>query len=160
MRQEYDFSHHLSPSVVPGSLSLDIPSPVPPLEEPEQQVFVNGDEEEVANIPGVSFCTKKTQYHPEAFHYEQKAYPRFLRIHYAVFIWRSKLSWTEMEDRGGQGTRWSDVVRKMMCGTMYREVHVASRVRLPPPSFAVSRDRSRLPQPGHPQPVPPLEEPE
>ncbi|KAL0861679.1 hypothetical protein ABMA27_009165 [Loxostege sticticalis] len=52
MRQEYDFSHHLSPSVVAGSLSLDIPSPVPPLEEPEQQVFVNGDEEEVANIPG------------------------------------------------------------------------------------------------------------
>ncbi|CAH0403059.1 unnamed protein product [Chilo suppressalis] len=47
MPQEYDFSHHLSPSVVPGSLSLDIPSPVPPNEEPEiEQELVNGDDEE------------------------------------------------------------------------------------------------------------------
>lgn len=30
MPQEYDFSHHLSPSVVAGALSFDIPSPVPP----------------------------------------------------------------------------------------------------------------------------------
>lgn len=30
MIQEYDFSHHLSPAAVPGALSFDIPSPVPP----------------------------------------------------------------------------------------------------------------------------------
>uniref|UniRef100_A0A2A4JCJ4 Centrosomal protein CEP104 N-terminal domain-containing protein n=1 Tax=Heliothis virescens TaxID=7102 RepID=A0A2A4JCJ4_HELVI len=49
MPQEYDFSHHLSPSVAAGSLSLDIPSPVPPIEpEPELQdpEYVNGEEEE------------------------------------------------------------------------------------------------------------------
>ncbi|XP_063542566.1 centrosomal protein of 104 kDa [Cydia strobilella] len=37
MAQEYDFSHHLSPSVATGALSLDIPSPVPPLDEPDCQ---------------------------------------------------------------------------------------------------------------------------
>ncbi|CAG9792779.1 unnamed protein product [Diatraea saccharalis] len=47
MPQEYDFSHHLSPSVVAGSLSLDIPSPVPPIDEPElERELVNGDDEE------------------------------------------------------------------------------------------------------------------
>ncbi|XP_075985433.1 centrosomal protein of 104 kDa [Anticarsia gemmatalis] len=57
MPQEYDFSHHLSPSVVAGSLSLDIPSPVPPIDpEPEQEPeYVNGvehgEEEEVVNMP-------------------------------------------------------------------------------------------------------------
>ncbi|CAB3229836.1 unnamed protein product [Arctia plantaginis] len=53
MPQEYDFSHHLSPSVVAGSLSLDIPSPVPPIEaEPEQEPeYVNGQEEEIDNTP-------------------------------------------------------------------------------------------------------------
>lgn len=29
MPQEYDFSHHLSPSVVSGAMSFDIASPVP-----------------------------------------------------------------------------------------------------------------------------------
>ncbi|KAG7300999.1 hypothetical protein JYU34_015363 [Plutella xylostella] len=47
MPQDYDFSHHLSPSVIAGALSLDIPSPVPPIDpgpgedeadEPIQQV--------------------------------------------------------------------------------------------------------------------------
>ncbi|CAH0696217.1 unnamed protein product [Spodoptera exigua] len=52
MPQEYDFSHHLSPSVAAGSLSMDIPSPVPPIEqEPEENEiqepeYVNGDDEE------------------------------------------------------------------------------------------------------------------
>lgn len=43
MPAEYDFSHHLSPSVAAGSLSLDIPSPVPPIDPGE---YVNGNEEE------------------------------------------------------------------------------------------------------------------
>nr|XP_049701455.1 centrosomal protein of 104 kDa isoform X2 [Helicoverpa armigera] len=53
MPQEYDFSHHLSPSVAAGSLSLDIPSPVPPIEpEPELQdpEYVNGEEEDVQDM--------------------------------------------------------------------------------------------------------------
>lgn len=62
MPQAYDFSHHLSPSVVAGCLSVDIPSPVPPIDnecEPPDQEFVNGvdDEEEVneiTNVPSVS----------------------------------------------------------------------------------------------------------
>ncbi|XP_060807331.1 centrosomal protein of 104 kDa [Amyelois transitella] len=37
MHQEYDFSHHLSPSVAAGSLSLDMPSPVPPADEPDHE---------------------------------------------------------------------------------------------------------------------------
>ncbi|XP_049879827.1 centrosomal protein of 104 kDa [Pectinophora gossypiella] len=39
MQTEYDFSHHLSPSVVAGSLSLDIPSPVPPAEQTDGQEY-------------------------------------------------------------------------------------------------------------------------
>lgn len=60
MPQEYDFSHHLSPSVVAGSLSLDIPSPVPPIEaEPEQEPeYVNGQEEEMDDTPPVSITLK------------------------------------------------------------------------------------------------------
>ncbi|XP_026727716.1 centrosomal protein of 104 kDa [Trichoplusia ni] len=52
MPQEYDFSHHLSPSVVAGSLSLDIPSPVPPIDpEPEQEPeYINGEEEDVQDM--------------------------------------------------------------------------------------------------------------
>ncbi|KAG6451497.1 hypothetical protein O3G_MSEX007194 [Manduca sexta] len=54
MPQEYDFSHHLSPSVVAGSLSLDIPSPVPPLEPAHGHEYVNGDdgddEEEINHV--------------------------------------------------------------------------------------------------------------
>ncbi|XP_059055953.1 centrosomal protein of 104 kDa [Achroia grisella] len=58
MHQEYDFSHHLSPSVAAGSLSIDMPSPVPPMDhidEPEQQeiVYANGgggDEEETNDL--------------------------------------------------------------------------------------------------------------
>ncbi|KAL4716449.1 hypothetical protein ACJJTC_015877 [Scirpophaga incertulas] len=42
MPQEYDFSHHLSPSVATGSLSLDIPSPVPPIETRPEDEYVNG----------------------------------------------------------------------------------------------------------------------
>lgn len=49
MPQEYDFSHHLSPSVAAGSLSLDIPSPVPPV-DPGQE-YQNGDEEDANNEP-------------------------------------------------------------------------------------------------------------
>ncbi|CAH2057358.1 unnamed protein product, partial [Iphiclides podalirius] len=52
MPQAYDFSHHLSPSVVAGSLSVDIPSPVPPIDndcEPPDQEFVNGVDDEEAN---------------------------------------------------------------------------------------------------------------
>lgn len=58
MHQEYDFSHHLSPSVAAGSLSLDMPSPVPPVDHEEQHEpeFINGDEveEEVNNLAAVS----------------------------------------------------------------------------------------------------------
>lgn len=52
MPQEYDFSHHLSPSVAAGSLSLDIPSPVPPIEaETEQEPeYINGEEEDMNNM--------------------------------------------------------------------------------------------------------------
>ncbi|XP_063833817.1 uncharacterized protein LOC135082985 [Ostrinia nubilalis] len=64
MPQEYDFSHHLSPSVVAGSLSLDIPSPVPPLEEPEQQEYANGDEEEVTNMPSSPVQTLQEDIRP------------------------------------------------------------------------------------------------
>ncbi|XP_022818767.1 centrosomal protein of 104 kDa [Spodoptera litura] len=52
MPQEYDFSHHLSPSVAAGSLSMDIPSPVPPIEQEREEneiqepEYVNGEEEE------------------------------------------------------------------------------------------------------------------
>ncbi|XP_072948008.1 centrosomal protein of 104 kDa [Epargyreus clarus] len=53
MPQAYDFSHHLSPSVAAGSMSLDIPSPVPPIEhlEPDEQDFNGVEYEEVSNIP-------------------------------------------------------------------------------------------------------------
>ncbi|KAM3956825.1 centrosomal protein of 104 kDa [Aphomia sociella] len=56
MHQEYDFSHHLSPSVAAGSLSIDMPSPVPPMEHGDQEEpehpepeYINGGEEEEAN---------------------------------------------------------------------------------------------------------------
>ncbi|CAK1591242.1 unnamed protein product [Parnassius mnemosyne] len=63
MPQAYDFSHHLSPSVVAGSLSLDIPSPVPPIDnegEPPEQEFVNGvEDEEVNNVPSTPLKTSQ-----------------------------------------------------------------------------------------------------
>ncbi|XP_037873999.1 centrosomal protein of 104 kDa isoform X2 [Bombyx mori] len=47
MPQEYDFSHHLSPSVAAGSLSLDIPSPVPPIHQETDEIdFINGNDED------------------------------------------------------------------------------------------------------------------
>ncbi|CAG9570655.1 unnamed protein product [Danaus chrysippus] len=42
MPQAYDFSHHLSPSVAMGVHSVDIPSPVPPIEHLPENEF-NGD---------------------------------------------------------------------------------------------------------------------
>ncbi|XP_068625323.1 centrosomal protein of 104 kDa [Battus philenor] len=55
MPQAYDFSHHLSPSVVAGTLSVDIPSPVPPIDnegDPPLQAFVNGvEDDEDNNVP-------------------------------------------------------------------------------------------------------------
>ncbi|CAG5049804.1 unnamed protein product [Parnassius apollo] len=63
MPQAYDFSHHLSPSVVAGSLSMDIPSPVPPIDnevEPPEQEFVNGvEDEEVDNVPSTPLKTSQ-----------------------------------------------------------------------------------------------------
>ncbi|KAF9797752.1 hypothetical protein SFRURICE_017947, partial [Spodoptera frugiperda] len=56
MPQEYDFSHHLSPSVAAGSLSMDIPSPVPPIEQEREEneiqepEYVNGEEEEEEDV--------------------------------------------------------------------------------------------------------------
>lgn len=61
MPQEYDFSHHLSPSVAAGSLSLDIPSPVPPIEsepDPQEPEYVNGEEEEDDHMQPVSNYAK------------------------------------------------------------------------------------------------------
>ncbi|KOB70169.1 Uncharacterized protein OBRU01_15552, partial [Operophtera brumata] len=50
MPAEYDFSHHLSPSVAAGSLNLDIPSPVPPIIDPGEE-YEDGNEEEINNEP-------------------------------------------------------------------------------------------------------------
>lgn len=49
MPQEYDFSHHLSPSVAAGALSLDIPSPVPPVDQAAE------DLEDEPDAPLVSY---------------------------------------------------------------------------------------------------------
>ncbi|GBP20835.1 Centrosomal protein of 104 kDa [Eumeta japonica] len=43
MPKEYDFSHHLSPSVAAGALSFDMPSPIPP-QDPDHH-----DSDEVCN---------------------------------------------------------------------------------------------------------------
>ncbi|XP_023937163.1 centrosomal protein of 104 kDa [Bicyclus anynana] len=53
MPQAYDFSHHLSPSVAAGTQSIDIPSPVPPIEHfPEPQEEFNGiDDLDSHHIP-------------------------------------------------------------------------------------------------------------
>ncbi|CAK1543363.1 unnamed protein product [Leptosia nina] len=49
MPKAYDFSHHLSPSVATGAMSLDIPSPVPPIEQNTEQTPFNGIDDEDTN---------------------------------------------------------------------------------------------------------------
>lgn len=59
MPQAYDFSHHLSPSVAAGVQSIDIPSPVPPIEnlpEPEDE-FNSVDEMDTHQISAVRIKT-------------------------------------------------------------------------------------------------------
>ncbi|KPJ00713.1 Centrosomal protein of 104 kDa [Papilio xuthus] len=75
MPQAYDFSHHLSPSVVAGTLSLDIPSPVPPVDndtEPVMQEFVNGVEDEDVNVPSSPVKTILARIRPEGSYYRPK----------------------------------------------------------------------------------------
>lgn len=48
MPQDYDFSHHLSPSDTAGALSLDIPSPLPLLDTADDP---EDDQEDEQNEP-------------------------------------------------------------------------------------------------------------
>ncbi|XP_047520581.1 centrosomal protein of 104 kDa [Pieris napi] len=64
MPQAYDFSHHLSPSVAAGAMSLDIPSPVPPIEMDHPQM--NGiDDEEPNHISASPIQTLQEDVQPE-----------------------------------------------------------------------------------------------
>ncbi|XP_073962480.1 centrosomal protein of 104 kDa isoform X1 [Choristoneura fumiferana] len=64
MPQEYDFSHHLSPSVAAGALSLDIPSPVPPVDQPAEHL------EDEADVPLSPILQMPEEPQPEPQHFQ------------------------------------------------------------------------------------------
>ncbi|CAG4939723.1 unnamed protein product [Colias eurytheme] len=71
MPQAYDFSHHLSPSVAAGAMSLDIPSPVPPIEHEDNQ-FNGLDEPDHISASPVHILQEDPQPEPEVIQIAQE----------------------------------------------------------------------------------------